>query len=117
MTVKDVKAQGHRPLSIAVVLFRQLEQANVRFGIFKSTASVPEGLAGIEDFDVLVARSDYSRFCEILTSLQAVRGVVHWTLASVGREDWLVPDFASGRYLHLDVHCDVRLGHKFNKAY
>jgi len=117
MQVEADRRDPSAPLPIAAELFRMLEREKVLFGLFKSTASLPKGLAGTDDFDVLVARSDYARFCAVMNRFHAVRGVVHWALSSPGREDWLVPDFARGRYLHLDVHCEVRVGHKFNKVY
>jgi thymidylate kinase len=105
------------PLGAALRLAGMLDQANVRYGAFKSTESLPLGLAGDEDIDILVAREDYSRFCSIMIEANGVRGVTHPSLASPGREDWLIPDFTAGKYIHLDVHVVVRLGPKFNKCY
>lgn len=85
--------------------------------MFKSTRAIANGLAGAQDMDILVHREDYTRFCEILSSFHGRRGIAHDMLTSIGREDWFIPDFACSRYLHLDLHIEVRLGGKFNKRY
>jgi hypothetical protein len=106
-----------RPLAAAVRLFTRLAEAGIRYGVFKSTAALDDALAGDQDLDILVSRQDYSRFCTIMIECHGIRGVTHSSLASPGREDWLIPDFAAAKYMHLDVHVAVRLGHKLNKCY
>jgi thymidylate kinase len=41
----------------------------------------------------------------------------HQSLTSPGREDWFIPDYERAKYLHLDVHTNIRLGGKFDKRY
>ena len=104
-------------LTSALVLFARLNEAGVRYGIFKSSRNTALGLAGDQDLDILVARADYHRFCAVASECMGLRSVNHQSLISQGREDWFIPDFERGKYLHLDVHTSVRLGQKFNKRY
>ena len=104
-------------LASAAGFFARLNEAGIRYGIFKSSRNTALALAGDQDFDVLVARDDYHRFCAIASECMGRRSVNHRSLVSQGREDWFIPDFERARYLHLDVHTSVRLGGKFNKRY
>src|SRR5260221_5904275 len=67
--------------------------------------------------DILLARDDYHFFCVIAAGCAGIRSTNHRSLTSPGREDWFIPDFDRAKYLHLDVHINVRLGGKFNKRY
>ena len=110
--------QGLRPtLTSALMLFARLNDAGIRYGIFKSSRNTALALAGDQDLDVLVAREDYHRYCAIASDCLGIRSVNHRSLVSQGREDWFIPDFDRAKYLHLDVHTGVRLGGKFNKRY
>lgn len=104
-------------LTSALMLFSRLNEAGVRYGIFKSSRNTALGLAGDQDLDVLVAREDYHRFCAVASECMGMRSVNHQSLISQGREDWFIPDLERAKYLHLDVHTTVRLGGKFNKRY
>lgn len=106
------------PLPVAAIVTRKLAEAGVGFGIYKNVASVPRGLAGLADLDVLVAARDFQQICLILTSLKGIRGVpsrFHDNNNS-GRADWFIPD-DSGGILHLDLAIDLRVGPKFRKRY
>jgi len=107
----------HPALASASEFFAKLNEAGVRYGIFKSSRNTALALAGDQDLDILVAREDYHRFCAIASECMGKRSVNHQCLVSQGREDWFIPDFERARYLHLDVHNSVRLGGKFNKRY
>lgn len=104
-------------LASASTFFAKLNEAGVRYGIFKSSRNTVLALAGEQDFDVLVAREDYHKFCAIASECMGRRSVNHHSLVSQGREDWFIPDFERAKYLHLDVHTSVCLGGKFNKRY
>jgi hypothetical protein len=105
------------PPTSAVTFFERLNEAGVRYGIFKSSRNTLMALAGDQDLDILVAREDYHRFCAIASDYAGIRCVNHRSLVSLAREDWFIPDFGRAKYLHLDVHTSVRLGGKFNKRY
>jgi thymidylate kinase len=105
------------PASSAATFFDRLNEAGVRYGIFKSSHNTPMALAGDQDLDILVAREDYQRFCAIASECAGIRSVNHRSLVSPAREDWFIPDFERAKYLHLDVHTSVRLGGKFSKRY
>jgi len=114
----EYRSQALAPaLGSAANLFARLNEAGVRYGIFKSSRNTLIALAGDQDLDILVAREDYHRFCSIAAECAAIRSINHRSLMSPGREDWFVPDFERAKYLHLDVHVSVRLGGKFNKRY
>jgi hypothetical protein len=104
-------------LTSAAGFFASLNEAGVRYGVFKSSRNMLVGLAGDQDLDILVDRADYRCFCAIASEYGGVRSVNHSSLTSPEREDWFIPDLDRGRFLHLDVHTRIRLGGKFNKRY
>ncbi|MDG4902219.1 MULTISPECIES: hypothetical protein [unclassified Mesorhizobium] len=106
-------------LPIASELFRALNEAGVRYGIIQDLASVHDGFAGRDDLDVLLDKHDYPLFCSIVCQLHGRRGVSLSCYDNVcaGREDWFLPDFTHGRYLHLDMHIGARVGREFRKRY
>lgn len=106
-------------LPIAAVLFRALNEAGLKYGIIQDLASLQDGLAGRDDLDVLLDKHDYPVFCSIVSQLHGRRGVSLSCYDNVcaGREDWFLPDFSRGRYLHLDMHIGVRVGWEFRKRY
>lgn len=101
----------------AAGFFSLLNESGIRYGVFKSSRSTAMALVGQQDLDILVAREDYRGFCSIAMACAGIRSVNHSSLVSPGREDWFIPDFGRGLFLHLDVHVDIRLGGKFNKRY
>ena len=106
-------------LPIAAVLFRALNEAGARYGIFQDLATLQHALAGRDDLDVLIDKQHYPIFCSIVSGLHGRRGVnlSSYDNVCVGREDWFVPDFSRGGYLHLDMHIGVRVGREFRKRY
>jgi thymidylate kinase len=106
-------------LPIATELFRAFNEAGLKYGIIQDLGSLHDGLAGRDDLDVLLDRHDYPVFCSIVSRLHGRRGVSLSCYDNVcaGREDWFVPDFSHGRYLHLDMHIGVRIGWEFRKRY
>jgi len=107
------------PLPIATELFRALNEAGLKYGIVQDLASLQDGLAGRDDLDILLDKHDYPVFCSIVSKLHGRRGVSLSCYDNVcaGREDWFVPDFSHGRYLHLDMHVGARVGWEFRKRY
>ncbi|TIR42073.1 MAG: hypothetical protein E5X16_02240, partial [Mesorhizobium sp.] len=67
----------------------------------------------------LLDKHDYPLFCSIVCQLHGRRGVSLSCYDNVcaGREDWFLPDFTHGRYLHLDMHIGARIGREFRKRY
>ena len=106
-------------LPIAATLFRALDAAGVRYGIVQDLATLQDAFAGRDDVDLLVDKQDYPAFCSIVNRFHGLRGVSLSCYDNVcaGREDWFVPDFAQGGYLHLDTHIGFRVGWEFRKRY
>ncbi len=106
-------------LPIAAPLFRALDAAGVRYGIVQDLVSLPDALAGRDDMDVLLDKQDYPVFCSIMAELHGLRGVSLSCYDNVcaGREDWFIPDFSRGAYVHLDLHIGIRVGWEFRKRY
>ena len=103
--------------SYSQTVFATLDNAGIRYGVFKSSRALEEGLQGSQDLDILVHREDHGRFCAILHEAGAFRSVAHAMLYTQEREDWFVPLSGQAGYLHLDVHTRVLLGGKFAKRY
>lgn len=110
---------GSSILPVAATLFRALNAAGVRYGVIQDLAGLRDALAGRDDLDVLLDKQDYPAFLAIMGQLHALRGVSLSCYDNVcaGREDWFVPDFSRGAYLHLDTHIGVRVGWEFRKRY
>ncbi|MDX8491197.1 hypothetical protein RFN29_06360 [Mesorhizobium sp. VK22B] len=106
-------------LPIAVELFRAFDEAGLKYGIIQDLASLHDGLSGRDDLDVLLDKHDYPAFCSIVSQLHGRRSVSLSCYDNVcaGREDWFLPDFSRGRYLHLDMHIGCRVGREFRKRY
>ena len=110
----------HSPGALrATDVFADLNASNIFYGIYKNTRSLDAALSGREDFNVLVARENYGRFCEILLRHGALRTACNpfHDNAHPGREDWFVPDYDTASLLHFDVHVDVYAGFRHNKRY
>ncbi|WP_245460289.1 hypothetical protein [Mesorhizobium sp. M1B.F.Ca.ET.045.04.1.1] len=106
-------------LPIATDLFRAFNEAGLKYGIIQDLASLHDGLSGRDDLDVLLDKHDYPAFCSIVSQLHGRRSVSLSCYDNVcaGREDWFLPDFSHGRYLHLDMHIGGRVGREFRKRY
>ncbi|TGQ68565.1 hypothetical protein EN829_017585 [Mesorhizobium sp. M00.F.Ca.ET.186.01.1.1] len=106
-------------LPIAAELFRAFNECGLRYGIIQDLAALQDGLAGRDDLDILLDKHDYPAFCSIVSKLHGRRSVSLSCYDNVcpGREDWFVPDFSRGRYLHFDMHIGVRVGWEFRKRY
>lgn len=106
-------------LPIASELFRAFNECGLKYGIIQDLASLQDALAGRDDLDVLLDKHDYPVFCSIVSKLHGRRSVSVSCYDNVcaGREDWFVPDFSHGRYLHLDMHIGLRVGWEFRKRY
>ncbi|MER9326499.1 hypothetical protein [Mesorhizobium sp. M0488] len=106
-------------LPIATELFRAFNEAGLKYGIIQDLASLQDGLAGRDDLDVLLDKHDYPAFCSIVSKLHGCRSVSLSCYDNVcaGREDWFLPDFSHGRYIHLDMHIGLRVGWEFRKRY
>jgi len=100
-------------------LTRALDKAGVRYGVIQDTSGLRKGLAGLDDVDLLVEKADYGAFCTVVSGLHGIRGVslACYDNVCAGREDWFIPDFTHGKYLHLDVHIGLRVGWEFRKRY
>jgi thymidylate kinase len=107
------------PLPVAAALFRALDEAGVSYGVIQDLATLQDAFAGRDDVDLLLDKQDYPAFCSIVNRFHGLRGVSVSCYDNVcaGREDWFVPDFSHGGYLHLDTHIGVRVGWEFRKRY
>ncbi|MER9296220.1 hypothetical protein NKI38_06930 [Mesorhizobium sp. M0621] len=106
-------------LPIATQLFQLFNESGLKYGIIQDVAELQDGLAGRDDLDVLLDKHDYPAFCSIVSKLHGRRSVSLSCYDNVcaGREDWFLPDFSRGGYLHLDMHIGIRVGWEFRKRY
>lgn len=98
-------------------LFEALNEAGVRYCLWKSNIRLEQGLRGETDLDVLVDPEDAQAFKDVLAGRQ-----VKYFRAAPGKdypsiENYLGFDAETGRLFHLHVHYQLVLGEQFVKNY
>ncbi len=103
------------PLETVLRVFDALDGAGIRHCHWKSSASIPEALAGRTDLDLLVDHSRAADFAATVGALGFKRFISHPSRQLPGVEDWLGLDPASRRLIHLHVYYELVLGEELVK--
>lgn len=103
------------PLRLIMVLIRALDDDGVRYCHWKSSAGLPDALAGRTDLDLLVDRCHLERFQELVTRLGFKRFMSHDSRQLPGVDDWLGLDTESRHLVHLHVYEQLVLGEELVK--
>lgn len=98
-------------------LIAALDEASIRYGVFKSTRALEDELVGAQDLDILVHRDDHKRFVQIMAAHGAIRSATSPLLLGPGREDWFLPNLETASYLHFDVHTRIVVGGEFSNTF
>ncbi len=103
------------PLETVLRLFEALDDAGIHHCHWKSSAGIPEALAGRSDLDLLVDRGQSARFAACVGSLGFKRFISHSSRQLPGVEDWLGLDLPTRRLIHLHVYYELVLGEELVK--
>lgn len=104
-------------LSIVRKLLDQLNEENILYCHWKSNQHFGDALAGIDDLDILIERSQYGQFTRILQELQFKHFYLPAARTYVGIEDFLGFDYETGKLIHLHLHSQLVVGEKHLKGF
>ncbi len=104
-------------LGIAKRLFYELNNSKVKYCHFKSNEHLLEGMNGVTDLDILVAKEDGQAFERIVISLDFKRFYSQAELSYPGVDDWIGFDKDTGSLIHLHLHYQLITGKKHIKEY
>jgi hypothetical protein len=113
----DDTSRDANPLTLVVRMFRALDEQGIRYCHWKSNANLERSLRGLGDLDLLVERSDSSRFRELLCQLDFKPALSPALSKYPAMEDYLGYDRESGLLVHLHVHYQLILGERSVKNY
>ncbi len=98
-------------------LFAQLNDAGIRYCLFKSNAHLEAALVGDTDLDILFDGSQINEVHRVLAAGGFKRFPTRPPRSYPGKEDFFAVDPASGRLLHLDTHHRLVVGASFFKNF
>lgn len=104
-------------LEILAAFFRQLNEAGIRYCFWKSTHGLRDALKGESDLDLLVDRTEATRFRELLLRFDFKPFVSAPQRQYPAVEDYLGFDRRTGAFVHLHIHYRVIIGGYFSKNY
>ena len=104
------RSSGVRPLSIITDLFAGLNAGELSYCHWKSNINLDRSLTGQADLDLLVDVADRAPFEALLADLRFVRLTHTGPKRTLGLEDYLGFDDATGALVHLHLHYRLVLG-------
>lgn len=116
LLIEDITYEGIS-LTLVGVLFRALNENGIRYCHWKSNASLDRSVQGLGDLDLLIDRTHYRRFKQLLYKLDFKPALSPPFRQYPAMEDYLGFDRDSGRLIHLHVHYQLILGEQFVKNY
>jgi hypothetical protein len=105
------------PLVLIGRVFQALDEQGIRYCHWKSNWHLEESLRGLTDLDLLVERSDGSRFRQLLCQFDFKPALSSYLRQYPAMEDYLGYDRESGLLVHLHVHYQLILGETSVKSY
>lgn len=105
------------PLELVRVLCDELETDQIRYCHFKSNVELDRSAGGLNDLDLLVARSDAQRFVELLYRLGFKAARRAGALHVPGVDHYYGFDPGSGRFVHIHAHLQLSVGDDMTKNY
>ncbi len=105
------------PLRLVTELCEALRVEKVAYCHWKSTAALERSACGENDLDLLVSRTDSSRFSAILARLSFKEAWSPREQMAVGVRDYYGCDSETGRLVHVHAHHQLVLGHDLTKNY
>ncbi len=113
------KSIAYDPAALALIdrLCRQLQAENITYCHWKSNNMIHRSASGENDLDLLIRRSDGTRFEALLHRLgfKPARAAAEKHMPGV--LDYFGYDEESGRLIHVHAHYQLVLGHDMSKNY
>ena len=105
------------PAELVVRLCDELDEASVRYCHWKSNAAIDKSATGENDLDLLVDRRHASNFNRIVSELGFLPLDAPRERAMPGVVDLLGYDNGTDRFIHIQAHYQLILGHDATKNY
>ena len=103
-------------LYLSNLLFKHLNNSNIKYCHWKSNEHLLAGLRGDTDLDILVDRKSCTQLYTILNNLNFIRGKGRSYLSYTSIEDFIGFDKETGKLIHLHIHYELMIGKKFIKG-
>lgn len=117
ITVPQTSPKTESTVQLVAELAQALDKQLVSYCHWKSNEAIDRSESAENDLDLLVARSDAERFRAVLHELGYTRVERTAKPSPPGKEDFIGYDPAAGRFVHVDVHYQLVLGHDRTKNY
>lgn len=104
-------------LEISQKVFKELENADIKYCHWKSNEHLEEGMNGVTDLDVLADGKKKKECEEILHQLQLLKVKAPLGNRYQNVDDWIGMDYASGEMIHLHLHYQIVTGKQYRKEY
>lgn len=106
-----------KPLQLVLQLCQELDQANIAYCHWKSNNALDRSASGENDLDLLVSRSDVSKFAAILFRSGFKQAKPESQKELIGVLDFHGYDEPSGRLVHVHTHYQLVMGHDMTKNF
>ena len=116
-SVPQTNEEAGAPVELVAQLARALDESQVTYCHWKSNEAIARSESAENDLDLLVERSDAERFRAVLHELGYTRVERTTKPSPPGKEDFIGYDDAADRFVHVDVHYQLVLGHDRTKNY
>ena len=113
----DSTSDDANPLALVGRLFQALDQQGIGYCHWKSNANLERSLRGLTDLDLLVARTDSSRFRKVLCQHDFKPALSPPLNIYPAMEDYIGYDRETGLLVHLHIHYQLILGEMGVKNY
>lgn len=110
-------AENRDTLIIVRELIDKLNREGIYYCHWKSNQHFSDALAGIDDLDILIDRSQYGKVMNILQELRYKHFYTPAARTYVGIEDFLGFDYEKGALVHLHLHSRLMVGEKHLKGF
>lgn len=109
---------GDKPvLELVAELCRALADEEISYCHWKSNNALDRSASGENDLDLLISRTDQSRFSALLSRLGFRQAIAGPEKEMIGAMDYYGYDRPSGRLVHVHAHYQLVMGHDMTKNF